>query len=101
MTQLAPADEAELAAIVAQSAAGKTPLAIEGGGTRSGLGRPMQTAESAAHLVRRGLHSDAHPDEDRNVRFRRDPRVHTDVRASPRPHETVAPFAAMRLDDCG
>ena len=30
--------------IVADAAARQTPLAIEGGGTRTGLGRPMQTA---------------------------------------------------------
>ena len=44
MTALVPADEAELAAMVVDAAAKKTPLAIVGGGTRSGLGRPMQTA---------------------------------------------------------
>jgi glycolate oxidase FAD binding subunit len=41
---LSPSDEAELAAIVADAAAGHTPLAIEGGGTRAGLGRPVQAA---------------------------------------------------------
>ena len=44
MTALVPADEAELAAIVSDAAAKKTPLAVVGGGTRTGLGRPMQTA---------------------------------------------------------
>jgi glycolate oxidase FAD binding subunit len=44
VTNFQPADEAELAAIVAKAAADKTPLAIVGGGTRQGLGRPMQTA---------------------------------------------------------
>ena len=41
---LQPADEAELAATVADAAAKRTPLAVEGGGTLRGLGRPMQTA---------------------------------------------------------
>lgn len=46
MTALVPADETELAAMVADAAAKKTPLAIVGGGTRTGLGRPMQTAKT-------------------------------------------------------
>src|SRR3954451_21164361 len=41
---LQPADEIELAAIIADAAAKRTPLAVEGGGTLRGLGRPMQTA---------------------------------------------------------
>src|SRR5262245_50256929 len=41
---LQPADETELAAVVADAAAKRTPLAVEGGGTLRGLGRPMQTA---------------------------------------------------------
>src|SRR2546423_12161203 len=41
---LQPADEAELSAIIADAAAKRTPLAVEGGGTLRGLGRPMQTA---------------------------------------------------------
>jgi glycolate oxidase FAD binding subunit len=44
MTAWLPADEAELAAMVAEAAGTRTPLAVEGGGTRTGLGRPMQTA---------------------------------------------------------
>lgn len=40
----APASERELAAIVTEAASARTPLAVEGGGTRVGLGRPMQTA---------------------------------------------------------
>jgi glycolate oxidase FAD binding subunit len=39
-----PADEKELSSLVADAAARKTPLAVVGGGTRQGLGRPMQTA---------------------------------------------------------
>src|SRR3954451_19548156 len=41
---LQPADEAELAAVVADAASNRAPLAVEGGGTLRGLGRPMQTA---------------------------------------------------------
>ena len=38
---LAPRDEADLAAMVADAAAARTPLRIAGGGTRAGLGRPV------------------------------------------------------------
>ncbi|SET68813.1 glycolate oxidase FAD binding subunit [Oceanicella actignis] len=41
---LAPADEAELAAMVAAAAARRAPLRIRGGGTRLALGRPSQAA---------------------------------------------------------
>jgi glycolate oxidase FAD binding subunit len=44
VTALAPSDERELAAAVAEAAARKTPLAVNGGGTRAGLGRPVQAA---------------------------------------------------------
>ena len=44
MTSWVPGDESELAAMIAEAADRRTPLAVEGGGTRSGLGRPMQTA---------------------------------------------------------
>ena len=37
-----PRDEAELAAMVAEAAAQRTPLRIVGGGTRAGLGRPVE-----------------------------------------------------------
>ncbi len=45
---LTPATEAKLAAIVANAARMRTPLAIEGGGTRAHLGRPMQTAATVS-----------------------------------------------------
>ncbi|MCR4281891.1 MAG: glycolate oxidase subunit GlcE [Bauldia sp.] len=50
---LSPGDEPVLAAAVADAASRKTPLAIVGGGTRTGLGRPMQTAAtlSTANLT--------------------------------------------------
>ena len=41
---LSPTDETELATIVADAAAGQSPLAVVGGGTRTGLGRPVQAA---------------------------------------------------------
>jgi glycolate oxidase FAD binding subunit len=50
-----PADEAELAAVVTEAAAKKTPLAVVGGGTRSGLGRPMQTAETLSTASLSGI----------------------------------------------
>jgi glycolate oxidase FAD binding subunit len=49
---LRPGDEAELATVVTEAAAHRTPLAIAGGGTRAGLGRPVQ---SAATLTASGL----------------------------------------------
>ena len=41
---LIPRDEAELVTMVRDAAGRRTPLAVEGSGTRRGLGRPMQTA---------------------------------------------------------
>jgi len=52
---LTPADEPHLAAVVADAAARKTPLAIAGSGTRSGLGRPMQTATTVSTLLLTGV----------------------------------------------
>ncbi len=49
---LRPADEAAVAAAIADAAARRTPLAIAGGGTRAGLGRPVQ---AAATLTTAGL----------------------------------------------
>ena len=43
-----PATESDLCAIVADARANKTPLAIEGGGTRAGLGRLSQTADTVS-----------------------------------------------------
>jgi glycolate oxidase FAD binding subunit len=44
MSLHSPASEAEAASLVATCATSATPLAIRGGGTRSGIGRPAQTA---------------------------------------------------------
>ena len=42
MSVLAPSDEAQLAETVTEAASARTPLEIQGGGTRSGIGRPVQ-----------------------------------------------------------
>ena len=55
MTAIAPADEAELAAAIADAAAARTPLAVEGGGTRRGLGRPTQTAATLSTAAISGV----------------------------------------------
>jgi glycolate oxidase FAD binding subunit len=52
---LTPADENHLAAIVADAAAKKTPLAVIGAGTRAGLGRPMQTADTVSTALLAGV----------------------------------------------
>ncbi len=44
MPLVAPTDESELVAAVTDAAARTVPLAVAGGGTRAGLGRPTQTA---------------------------------------------------------
>lgn len=41
---LEPHSEAEVAALIREAREAKTPLAVEGGGTRRGLGRPVQAA---------------------------------------------------------
>ena len=43
---LTPASEAELAEAVADAARAGTPLEIRGGGTRAGLGRPVQASRT-------------------------------------------------------
>ena len=50
-----PATESDFCAIVADARAKKTPLAIEGGGTRAGLGRPTQTAETLSTRALNGV----------------------------------------------
>ncbi|PSC04582.1 glycolate oxidase subunit GlcE [Alsobacter soli] len=49
---LQPRDEAELAEAVRSAFAGKTPLAVEGAGTKAGIGRPLQTERT---LTAKGL----------------------------------------------
>ncbi len=52
MTSFTPTSEAEACAAVAEAVAGGTPLALEGGGTKAAIGRPIQTART---LSSRGL----------------------------------------------
>ena len=52
---IAPADEQELAEAVSDAAARTTPLAVAGGATRIGLGRPMQTAATVATVNLTGV----------------------------------------------
>jgi glycolate oxidase FAD binding subunit len=44
VSMFAPATEAEAVSVVMDARAHRTPLVIEGGGTRTGLGRPVQAA---------------------------------------------------------
>ncbi|KAF0137458.1 MAG: glycolate oxidase FAD binding subunit, partial [Xanthobacteraceae bacterium] len=48
MTLHAPSSSAELAEVVADARRAGTPLAVAGGGTRSGLGRPVQAAATVS-----------------------------------------------------
>jgi glycolate oxidase FAD binding subunit len=52
---LLPFDEKEIADIVAVAADRRTPLAVVGGGTRTRLGRPMQTAATLSTAELRGV----------------------------------------------
>jgi glycolate oxidase FAD binding subunit len=55
MTRLVPTDERELAEAIADAAAKRTPLAIEGGGTRRDIGRPTQTAATLSTAALSGV----------------------------------------------
>ena len=52
---LLPIDESEVADIVAVAASRQTPLAVFGGGTRLGLGRPVQVAAALSTAEMRGV----------------------------------------------
>ena len=52
---ITPANETELAAVVAGATRDKTPLAVVGGGTRSGLGRPVQAAATLSTAALTGV----------------------------------------------
>jgi len=54
-TRLAPASEDELAALLADSSAKRSPLAVTGGGTRSGLGRPVNADREVATTMLTGI----------------------------------------------
>lgn len=55
MTVLLPDTEADLAAIVEQAARAATPLAVRGAGSRSGLGRAIQTHTTVSTAALTGL----------------------------------------------
>jgi len=50
-----PGDEAELEALVADAASGGKPLAVAGGGTRAGLGRPVDAETTVATSALTGV----------------------------------------------
>lgn len=52
---LSPASEEEAAALIADAAKAKRPLGIAGGGTRSGLGRPTEPAETLTSAKLSGI----------------------------------------------
>jgi glycolate oxidase FAD binding subunit len=52
---LTPIDESEIADIVSVAASQRSPLAVAGGGTRSGLGRPVQAAAALSTAEMRGV----------------------------------------------
>ncbi len=55
MTIFTPASEAEAASIIGEARAAKRPLAIAGGGTRAGLGRPARTADTLSTRALTGV----------------------------------------------
>ncbi|MGU9978616.1 FAD-binding protein [Phreatobacter sp. HK31-P] len=55
MTLHAPSSPAELAEVVAEARRAGTPLAVTGGGTRSGLGRPVQAAATVSTAKLSGI----------------------------------------------
>lgn len=55
MTLHTPSSAAELAAVVADARRAGTPLAVTGGGTRSGLGRPVQAAATVSSAKLSGI----------------------------------------------
>ena len=55
MTLLAPASESEAAALIRDAFAAKRPLVIAGGGTRTGLGRPVQAAATLSTRALTGI----------------------------------------------
>jgi glycolate oxidase FAD binding subunit len=50
-----PIDERELAHVLAEASAARTPLEVVGGGSKQRIGRPMQTAASVSSRAMRGI----------------------------------------------
>jgi glycolate oxidase FAD binding subunit len=50
-----PIDERELARMLAEASAARTPLEVVGGGSKQRIGRPMQTAASVSSRAMRGI----------------------------------------------
>jgi glycolate oxidase FAD binding subunit len=55
VTALSPTSEAEASAAVTEAAGARTPLAIEGGGTKAALGRPAQTERTLSSAALTGV----------------------------------------------
>jgi glycolate oxidase FAD binding subunit len=54
-SQVRPIDERELARVLAEASAARTPLEVVGGGSKQRIGRPMQTAASVSSRAMRGI----------------------------------------------
>jgi glycolate dehydrogenase FAD-binding subunit len=54
-SQVRPVDERELARVLADARAAKTPLEVTGGGSKQSIGRPIQTAASVSSKALRGI----------------------------------------------
>jgi glycolate dehydrogenase FAD-binding subunit len=54
-SQVRPIDERELARMLAEANAARTPLEVVGGGSKQRIGRPMQTAASVSSRAMRGI----------------------------------------------
>jgi glycolate oxidase FAD binding subunit len=54
-SQVRPIDERELAQVLADATAVRTPLEVTGGGSKQRIGRPMQTAASVSSRAMRGI----------------------------------------------
>ena len=54
-SQVRPVDERELARVLTEARAAKTPLEVTGGGSKQRVGRPIQTAASVSSQAIRGI----------------------------------------------
>jgi glycolate oxidase FAD binding subunit len=54
-SQVRPIDERELARVLSEASAAKTPLEVVGGGSKQRIGRPTQTATSVSSKAMRGV----------------------------------------------